>query len=196
VRADDEARREFVFLSILRSQPAISWVAFGFPDGRFFGAQKRSDGEIHMVELYGRGRGRHPAAAPRPLRSAARRCHVQGPRVRRRTVLRCRPAVVQVRRRDRDFGLVARRAAFPMAGIAPSSLCAGRALSPLHRRAGRCHRARPALGIPRQARYRPVVACGGPRRPGSGDGVERTHRPAVHRPAQGRFRRSARCHHG
>jgi adenylate cyclase len=53
VKADDEARREFVFLSILRSQPAISWVAFGFPDGRFFGAQKRSDGEIHMVELYG-----------------------------------------------------------------------------------------------------------------------------------------------
>ncbi len=53
VRADDEAKREFVFLSILRSQPAISWVAFGFPDGGFFGAQKRPDGEIHMVELYG-----------------------------------------------------------------------------------------------------------------------------------------------
>jgi adenylate cyclase len=53
VRADDEAKREFVFLSILRSQPAIDWVAFGFPDGRFFGAQKRSDGEIHMVELFG-----------------------------------------------------------------------------------------------------------------------------------------------
>ena len=53
VRADDEAKREFVFLSILGSQPALSWVAFGFPDGRYFGAQKRSDGEIHMVELFG-----------------------------------------------------------------------------------------------------------------------------------------------
>ena len=53
VRADDEAKREFIFLSLLRSQPAFSWVAIGFPDGRFFGAQKRADGEIHMVELYG-----------------------------------------------------------------------------------------------------------------------------------------------
>ena len=53
VRAEDEAKREFIFLSILRSQSALSWVAFGFPDGRFFGAQKRADGEIHMVELYG-----------------------------------------------------------------------------------------------------------------------------------------------
>ena len=34
----DEVRREFLFLSVMRSQPAVSWIGFGFPDGRFFGA--------------------------------------------------------------------------------------------------------------------------------------------------------------
>ena len=38
ISADDEAKREFVFLSVLRSNPALSWVGFGFPDGRFFGS--------------------------------------------------------------------------------------------------------------------------------------------------------------
>jgi len=36
-------KREFVFLSQLQSQPNISWVAFGWPDGAFFAAHKLGD---------------------------------------------------------------------------------------------------------------------------------------------------------
>ncbi len=46
----DEGKREFVFLSILQSQPALSWISFGWPSGDFFGAEK-TDEEIHMVEV-------------------------------------------------------------------------------------------------------------------------------------------------
>jgi adenylate cyclase len=50
ISAEDEAKREFVFLSVLRSNPALSWVGFGFPDGRFFGAHATAEGTIEMVE--------------------------------------------------------------------------------------------------------------------------------------------------
>src|SRR6266852_2595047 len=33
-------KREFVFLSQLQSQPTLSWIAFGWPDGSFFAAHK------------------------------------------------------------------------------------------------------------------------------------------------------------
>src|SRR6185436_16970520 len=51
IKADDEAKREFVFLSVLRSLPAASWIGFGFPDGRFFGSHALEDGKIEMVEI-------------------------------------------------------------------------------------------------------------------------------------------------
>jgi adenylate cyclase len=51
IKVDDEAKREFVFLSVLRSIPAASWIGFGFPDGRFFGSHALDDGEIEMVEI-------------------------------------------------------------------------------------------------------------------------------------------------
>ena len=51
IKTSDEAKREFVFLSLLRSQPSLSWISLGFPDGNFFGAQKVSDTEIDMVEV-------------------------------------------------------------------------------------------------------------------------------------------------
>jgi class 3 adenylate cyclase len=51
ISADDEAKREFVFLSVLRSNPAFSWVGFGFPDGRFFGAHATLDRTIEMIEI-------------------------------------------------------------------------------------------------------------------------------------------------
>jgi adenylate cyclase len=44
-------KREFVFLSQLQSQPTISWVAFGWPDGSFFAAHKLGDGHIEMMEI-------------------------------------------------------------------------------------------------------------------------------------------------
>jgi class 3 adenylate cyclase len=51
VKAEDEVKREFVFLSVLRSLPAVSWIGFGFPDGRFFGSHALDDGNIEMVEI-------------------------------------------------------------------------------------------------------------------------------------------------
>jgi adenylate cyclase len=64
IEITNEAKREFVFLSLLQSQPSISWVAFGWPDGNFFGARKNADESIRMVEV------RHGAKAPQtdPLR--------------------------------------------------------------------------------------------------------------------------------
>jgi len=51
IEITNEAKREFVFLSLLQSQPSISWVAFGWPDGNFFGARKDPDEGIRMVEV-------------------------------------------------------------------------------------------------------------------------------------------------
>ena len=44
-------KREFVFLSQLQSQPSISWVAFGWPDGAFFAAHKLGDLNLEMMEI-------------------------------------------------------------------------------------------------------------------------------------------------
>jgi class 3 adenylate cyclase len=51
VKAEDEVKREFVFLSVLRSLPSVSWIGFGFPDGRFFGSHALDNGKIEMVEI-------------------------------------------------------------------------------------------------------------------------------------------------
>jgi adenylate cyclase len=46
-------RREFVFLSQLQAQPALSWVAFGWADGSFFGSHKLGDAALEMIEIGG-----------------------------------------------------------------------------------------------------------------------------------------------
>lgn len=51
IKIDNEAKREFVFLSMLQSQPSLSWVAFGWPNGSFFGAAKDAADNIRMVEV-------------------------------------------------------------------------------------------------------------------------------------------------
>jgi adenylate cyclase len=51
ITPEDEGKREFVFRAMLQSQPALSWIAFGWPTGEFFGAQKLDGDEIHMVEV-------------------------------------------------------------------------------------------------------------------------------------------------
>jgi adenylate cyclase len=51
IKTTDEAKREFVFLALLRSQPSLSWISLGFPDGGFFGSRKASDTEIDMIEV-------------------------------------------------------------------------------------------------------------------------------------------------
>lgn len=63
IKPDDEVKREFLFLSLLREQPAIAWIGFGFPDGRFFGSHAASDGRIEMIEI-----GKAAPGAPRALR--------------------------------------------------------------------------------------------------------------------------------
>ena len=49
--ASDVRKRQFVFLSQLQSQPTISWVAFGWPDGSFFGAHKLGDAGVEMLTI-------------------------------------------------------------------------------------------------------------------------------------------------
>ena len=51
IKTADEGKREFVFLALLRSQPSLSWISLGFPDGGFFGSRKASDSEIDMIEV-------------------------------------------------------------------------------------------------------------------------------------------------
>ena len=51
IKPTDEAKREFIFLALLRSHPTLSWIALGFPDGAYFGALKAGDDEIDMVEV-------------------------------------------------------------------------------------------------------------------------------------------------
>jgi adenylate cyclase len=51
IKTGDEGKREFLFLALLRSQPSLSWISLGFPDGGFFGARKASDTEIDMIEV-------------------------------------------------------------------------------------------------------------------------------------------------
>src|SRR5216683_5028607 len=44
-------KRATLFLSLLRSQPGISWVSLGLPDGGFIGAHKQGEREVDLVEV-------------------------------------------------------------------------------------------------------------------------------------------------
>src|SRR5260370_21158497 len=48
-------KRAVLLLSLLRSQPGVSWVSLGLPDGGFVGAQKQGEHEIDLVEVERRG---------------------------------------------------------------------------------------------------------------------------------------------
>jgi len=54
--ARDARKREVVFQSQLLSQPTISWVAFGWPDGSFFAGHKLGDSVIEMLDISGDGK--------------------------------------------------------------------------------------------------------------------------------------------
>ncbi|QPF83241.1 adenylate/guanylate cyclase domain-containing protein [Bradyrhizobium genosp. L] len=49
--ANDTRKRQFVFLSQLQSQPTISWVALGWPDGSFFAGHKLGDSAVEMLTI-------------------------------------------------------------------------------------------------------------------------------------------------
>jgi len=63
ISAGDEVKREYLFLSLLRAQPSMAWIGFGFPDGRFFGAHAAAPDRIEMVEI-----GAAPPGEQHPLR--------------------------------------------------------------------------------------------------------------------------------
>jgi adenylate cyclase len=46
---NEESKRDFIFLALLRSKPSLSWISLGTGDGSFFGAQRelvtQSDGD-------------------------------------------------------------------------------------------------------------------------------------------------------
>src|SRR5258706_9553584 len=50
INPEDESKREFVFQSILQSQPVLSWISFGWPNGDFYGAEQ-TDEELHNVQV-------------------------------------------------------------------------------------------------------------------------------------------------
>ncbi len=54
-------KRESVFLSEMQAQPALSWIAFGWPDRAFFAAHKLGDKNLEMTEI-------PPGAGPRSRR--------------------------------------------------------------------------------------------------------------------------------
>jgi adenylate cyclase len=52
VQSGEADRREVVFLSQIVAQQALSWVAFGSPDGSFFAAHRLGDGRLEMLEIH------------------------------------------------------------------------------------------------------------------------------------------------
>jgi adenylate cyclase len=46
----DKARRDEFYFSVLRANPHFSWVSFGYPNGDFFGANRRDDDNFRVVE--------------------------------------------------------------------------------------------------------------------------------------------------
>src|SRR5437588_12423283 len=51
IKVTDEGKREFVFLALLRSQPSLSWISLGFPNGGFFVSRDATATEIDMIEV-------------------------------------------------------------------------------------------------------------------------------------------------
>lgn len=51
LQTTEPEKRQFVFLSQLRAQPTISWIAFGWPDGAFAAAHKLGDSSIELIEI-------------------------------------------------------------------------------------------------------------------------------------------------
>ncbi|MBV8664489.1 MAG: hypothetical protein JO107_15465, partial [Hyphomicrobiales bacterium] len=48
---DERQKRDVLLISLLRSQPAVSWVSLGLPDGGFVGAQRQGERGVDLVEV-------------------------------------------------------------------------------------------------------------------------------------------------
>ncbi|HEY7688481.1 MAG TPA: adenylate/guanylate cyclase domain-containing protein [Dongiaceae bacterium] len=44
-------QRDFIFLSLLRAMPSVSWISIGTPQGNFYGAQRAADGGYRLVSI-------------------------------------------------------------------------------------------------------------------------------------------------
>jgi adenylate cyclase len=51
IAPEDEGKREFIFYALLEAQPELSWIAFGWPTGDFFGVHRVSEDLVQMVEV-------------------------------------------------------------------------------------------------------------------------------------------------
>lgn len=49
IELTEEGKRDNMLQSLLQSQPSLSWISIGVPDGQFFGARRVSDQELHLV---------------------------------------------------------------------------------------------------------------------------------------------------
>ena len=97
----DARKREVVFLSQLLSQPTISWVAFGWPDGSFFAGHKAR-------RRRHRNAGDHPGPqdADRAVRIRRQRSSAQEQPCRGHKIFRHRSGMVSHRHRDQRRTLV------------------------------------------------------------------------------------------
>ena len=44
-------QRDFIFLSLLRAMPSVSWISIGTPQGNFYGAQRAGDGGFRLLSI-------------------------------------------------------------------------------------------------------------------------------------------------
>jgi class 3 adenylate cyclase len=51
VTPDDFARRESLFSSLMKEQPAITWIGIAFADGRFYGSHKTRGGKVETIVI-------------------------------------------------------------------------------------------------------------------------------------------------
>ena len=47
---EDKERRSAFYLALLRANPHVSWISFGYPNGDFFGAQRRDNVNFRLVD--------------------------------------------------------------------------------------------------------------------------------------------------
>ncbi len=50
INHDDRERRKGYYMALLRANPHLSWISFGYPNGDFFGAQRRDEVNYRYVD--------------------------------------------------------------------------------------------------------------------------------------------------
>jgi adenylate cyclase len=71
-------QRDFIFLSLLRSQPSVSWISIGTPQGNFYGAQRAADGGFRLVSIAWDQAGRTGQQTTYKFRAAGAEAEYEG----------------------------------------------------------------------------------------------------------------------